>query len=70
MFEKKIFISDMPNLLKEWDLEKNENLKPENFPINSHKKIWWRCSQNHSYEMKVSDKTRGNGCNTSHGELC
>ena len=85
MFEKKIFISDMPNLLKEWDLEKNENLKPENFPINSHKKIWWRCSQNHLYEMKISDKTRGNGCpycsghrvligfndlTTTHPELC
>ena len=61
MSENKIYISDVPQLLKEWDFEKNI-LSPETISVSSHKIVWWKCLKNHTYEMKVADKTRKCGC--------
>lgn len=51
-----------PEILKEWDFKKNI-IKPENISPFSSKKIWWRCSKNHSWRAEVSNRT-GNktGC--------
>jgi len=52
-----------PKLCKEWDYGKNENLNTKNIPPNSHKKIWWKCKQNHSWEATIINRTRHNsGC--------
>lgn len=50
-----------PELLKEWDYEKNMILPSE---IMSHtiKKVWWKCRSGHSYQMTTASKTRGRGC--------
>ena len=37
--ENSILFSN-PEIAKEWNYEKNVNLKPENFSVNSNKKIW------------------------------
>lgn len=29
-----------PDLAKEWNYEKNGNLRPEDVTVNSHKKVW------------------------------
>lgn len=34
-----------PEIAKEWDYEKNGDLKPEDILSGSHKKVWWRCSE-------------------------
>jgi len=39
-----------PALLQEWDYKKNGDLRPEQFSIGSHKKIWWRCEYGHSWQ--------------------
>lgn len=51
-----------PELAKEWNYEKNGDLKPENFMPNSHKKVWWKCSKGHEYEAIIGDRNIGNGC--------
>lgn len=33
-----------PDLVKDWNYEKNGNLKPEMFGINSNDYVWWKCS--------------------------
>ncbi len=47
-----------PNLILEWDFEKNGNLKPENFTYGSDVKVWWKCPKGHSYEASISHRTQ------------
>lgn len=51
-----------PNLLKEWDYEKNTNLLPSNCSKSSGKMIWWKCEKGHSWKATVSSRTRGRKC--------
>ncbi len=51
-----------PEIAKEWNYEKNGNLKPENFSVNSNKKVWWRCNKGHEWQATVSNRTNGTGC--------
>ena len=50
-----------PELLKEWDYSKN-TIKPDEVTKGTHKKIWWICSNNHSYEATIPARRRGTGC--------
>ena len=51
-----------PTLASEWNYEKNENLKPENFTANSGKKVWWKCRKGHEWQATIVSRNRGNGC--------
>ena len=51
-----------PEIAREWNHEKNGNLKPEHFAINSHKKVWWKCPNGHEWQSTIKDRNNGNGC--------
>ncbi len=51
-----------PQIAREWNYEKNGNLKPEHFAANSHKKVWWKCSKGHEWQATIKDRNDGNGC--------
>ena len=51
-----------PTLAQEWNYEKNDNLKPEDFTANSGKKVWWRCSKGHEWQAAISSRITGHGC--------
>ena len=51
-----------PDLLKEWDYEKNGDLNPEYLSAGSNSKVWWKCEHGHSWLAVVSSRVRGNGC--------
>ena len=51
-----------PTLAQEWNYEKNDNLKPEDFTANSGKKVWWRCSKGHEWQAAISSRNTGHGC--------
>lgn len=51
----------MPDLLDEWDYDKNK-IGPESIGIGSEKKIWWKCKDGHSYEQHVSNHVKGARC--------
>ena len=53
-----------PNLSKEWDYDKNNkiNLFPDKLSAGSHKKVWWKCKNGHSWQTKIYLRTKGNGC--------
>jgi hypothetical protein len=42
-----------PELVDEWDFEKNKKLRPEHVTAGSHKKVWWKCKEGHSWETAV-----------------
>ena len=55
-------INKCPQLLEEWDYEKNGDLKPDFIQPGSNSKVWWRCKNGHSWAAVVSSRVRGNGC--------
>ena len=61
MKKEKVYVSDIPELLEEWDFEKNEKMGfyPDKFSSGSHRKAWWRCKKNHNWNAEI--KSRFNG---------
>ena len=54
--------SQRPELLKEWDYEKNGDLKPTQVIAHNDKKLWWICCNGHSYQSTIKRRKRGLGC--------
>lgn len=50
-----------PQLIKEWDFEKN-TFSPRSISFGSHKKVWWICENGHSYSATVWNRIAGKGC--------
>lgn len=51
-----------PDLMKEWNYEKNKNVNPSKLFPYSCKKVWWKCSNcGHEWQMKAIDRTK-HGC--------
>lgn len=51
-----------PDIAEEWDFERNQNLKPEQFSINSQRKVWWKCKKGHHWRCIIQGRTIGKGC--------
>ncbi len=52
-----------PELVKEWDEEKNEDLTPRDVLKRSTKKVWWKCcSCGNEWEARIDLRIRGTGC--------
>ena len=51
-----------PEISKEWDFKKNSPLTPDNFTSGSNHKVWWVCSEGHSYKTNIISRTSDHGC--------
>lgn len=51
-----------PQLLEEWDWEKNGILKPDMVAKSSNRKVWWKCKHGHSWQSAPNSRRAGNGC--------
>lgn len=56
--EKRNFGLIYPELLKEWDFEKNTHLDPFKLTPRTNQKVWWKCEKNHSWQATITNKTR------------
>lgn len=45
-----------PELLKEWDYEKNGDIDPFSIAPGSHTPAWWVCEKGHSYNALISNR--------------
>ena len=64
--------SQYPDLLKEWDYEKNHPLIPSEIHSGSSKKVWWKCSIcGKSWERSVIGRTIYNtdGCRSCNSTI-
>ncbi len=59
--ENSILFSN-PEIAREWNYEKNVNLKPENFSANSNKKVWWKCNKGHEWQATIASRNSECGC--------
>lgn len=49
--------SVFPELIDEWDVEKNGGIRPDAFSARNNKKVWWKCKNGHSWLASIN--TRG-----------
>ena len=56
------FLFSNQEIAKEWNYEKNGNLKPEHFAANSNKMVWWKCNKGHEWQAIINNRNKGNGC--------
>ncbi len=57
------FLTLYPELAKEWNYEKNGDLRPEHFLPKSGRKVWWRCKIcGHEWKSEIRSRTNGHGC--------
>lgn len=55
--------SKFPNLVEEWDYNKNFPLTPSDVYYGSNLKVWWMCKKGHSWRIKITNRTkRSSGC--------
>ena len=59
----KIYLTDFPCLLAEWDYEKNIGLLPETLTHGSGLSVWWKCLKcGYSWKAKINNRTHGRNC--------
>ena len=51
-----------PEIAKEWNFERNGNLRPEHVVSNSGKIVWWKCSKGHEWQARIQHRSNGFGC--------
>lgn len=61
VLKEESFGSLFPDLMKEWDFDKNE-LDPYKLSVRSSKKTWWICKHNHSWSATINHRTNGSSC--------
>lgn len=56
------FASHYPELIQEWDYERNGDLKPDDVTVSCNKKVWWKCEKGHEWQAPVASRSSGRGC--------
>ena len=52
-----------PELMEEWDFEKNIDVNPSKIMSSIALKVWWKCSKGHEWQARIND--RHNECRGS-----
>lgn len=62
---------NFPIIASQWNYEKNNPLRPEQFRARSNKKVWWICTKDksHSYPTTITNRVQGFGCSICAGRL-
>lgn len=47
-----------PELAEEWDVDSNNGIAPDMISAGSHKKVFWRCNENHTYCASINARVR------------
>ena len=52
-----------PELMDEWDYEKNSETNPSRISPGTQKKVWWKCKTcGFEWQALIQNRTRGHGC--------
>ncbi len=54
--------SQAPDLISEWDFDKNDGVVPDSVAVRSRQKVWWLCALGHSYRSDIANRVTGTGC--------
>lgn len=56
-----------PNLVYEWNAERNSPVKFTDLTEGSNKKYWWKCASYHEWQSSAGNRKRGSGCPACRG---
>ncbi len=51
-----------PELSKEWNYERNNDLTPQKITRGSNKKVWWKCASGHEWQSTIHNRISGRNC--------
>lgn len=51
--------TNQQSILAEWDEGRNLPLTPDTVSYGSRKKVWWSCSEGHSWQARIDSRTNG-----------
>jgi hypothetical protein len=54
--------SNYPDLVEEWDYERNAGITPESIAAKSNRKVWWICKNGHHWRATPLGRSTGSGC--------
>lgn len=62
---------NFPAIASQWNYEKNNPQRPEQFRTRSNKKVWWVCEKDksHTYLSTITNRVQGFGCSICAGRL-
>ncbi len=60
--EEKRYICDYPELMQEWDFDKNDGLDPKMIRHRTKIRVWWKCEKGHEWQALVGNRTHGSRC--------
>ena len=59
-----------PDLILEWNEDKNRGLSPDCFTLGSNTKVWWKCNKGHEWEASIHNRALSNtGCPICNGKI-
>ena len=47
-----------PEIAREWNKERNGDLKPTDVIANSNKRVWWKCKEGHEWSGLIANRAR------------
>ena len=47
-----------PKIAREWNKERNGDLKPTDAIANSNKRVWWKCEEGHEWSGLIANRAR------------
>ena len=47
-----------PKIAREWNKERNVDLKPTDVIANSNKRVWWKCKEGHEWSCLIVNRAR------------
>lgn len=56
------YLTDYPEIMKEWDWDKNKDLNPKTLTFGSEQIVWWKCERGHQWAAPVHYRTKGYKC--------
>ena len=62
MTRRKLFTVEKPDLIFEWDYDKNIGLHPEDYTAASDQRVWWKCKLGHSWYTSIKSRIYGSNC--------
>ena len=64
MIKYKSLAEERPDLLKEWNYEKNDKLglDPNKISAGVRTKVWWKCKHGHEWQATIVNRVKGTKC--------
>jgi very-short-patch-repair endonuclease len=62
--KSKSLANAQPQLITEWDSERNKGLSPDTVFHKSHRPVWWKCKYGHTWQSTPQRRSRGDACPT------